>query len=595
VDAAPPAAELEAVIREPFSPERARAVLFAPGAGHGGAARLYPRLVCSPPPGAPPEHPQARLQGLCLTLLSLVHKHDKDFVFDFVLNDGVLALAQLVSHTDLSIRARALESLISVTSSEDLDWFKAPPGPRQQRIHPHLLKVTQFDFVGELLRNADDSYPGGGFQALQIVGFYLSWLRLFYCKDNILRVSRDILGPLHAWSQRSDLVSDEQTLAKQLYDDFKRFPAEDNDDQAQRGSELLVDQRAVEDATVLAETSLAEEAKPLEGAAQTLSLRAQGNACFAEKKYEEAVELYTSAVSQIDGTSSKDEAKLFGNIAATHMELWRSTACDDAGRQFHLNKCVEFARKAALLDYSYAKARYRLAQALLELRRFDEAEEEIERGREVATNGTEIRSFSALARQLDFARKDSPERRKELMEIYSAILSRYGQAPSRQLTSAAQKVTPEGEETSGGDGAEEEVKRDEDLSKDMVNESREKMDVPRLKSPSLRLSNLAARARPEIAEQLGAISEEQFISLFGNNLDEPTLTAVVEAADSLLPGQPSQAFLLLDRLARVERFELVLMFLPQKVHDRLASTFAILRSALVGEADRVRQVALKYQ
>ncbi len=56
--AEPPVDELEAVLRERFTAERARALLFEPAAHR--LARLYSLLVADPPPGAPREHPQVR-------------------------------------------------------------------------------------------------------------------------------------------------------------------------------------------------------------------------------------------------------------------------------------------------------------------------------------------------------------------------------------------------------------------------------------------------------------------------------------------------------------------------------------------------------
>ena len=54
----PKVAELEFLLQEKFTPERARFVLFFPDAASLG--QFFPRLIADPPHGAPKTHPQVR-------------------------------------------------------------------------------------------------------------------------------------------------------------------------------------------------------------------------------------------------------------------------------------------------------------------------------------------------------------------------------------------------------------------------------------------------------------------------------------------------------------------------------------------------------
>lgn len=58
----PKVSELEFLLQEKFTPERARFVLFFPDAPTFG--QFFPRLIADPPRGAPKTHPQVRKRCL---------------------------------------------------------------------------------------------------------------------------------------------------------------------------------------------------------------------------------------------------------------------------------------------------------------------------------------------------------------------------------------------------------------------------------------------------------------------------------------------------------------------------------------------------
>ena len=121
----PRAEDLEKVTGIPFTKERARALLFFPRPSDDEIG-LYPKLICSPPDGAPEEHPQTQIQLTFMAVLSIWHSRDGALMRDFILNDGMLALAGLVAHPNMYLRSQAHEVLLHCTSESTFDWFQPP-------------------------------------------------------------------------------------------------------------------------------------------------------------------------------------------------------------------------------------------------------------------------------------------------------------------------------------------------------------------------------------------------------------------------------------------------------------------------------------
>lgn len=93
--------------------------------------------------------------------------------------------------------------------------------------------------------------------------------------------------------------------------------------------------------------------KDLDVIEKSQKLKASANVCFQEKKYEEAVRLYTSAIEMYDGS-----AVYFANRSFAHLRLE------------NFGYALKDASKAIKLDKTYTKAYYRRASAYMSLGKF---------------------------------------------------------------------------------------------------------------------------------------------------------------------------------------------------------------------------------
>ena len=251
----PPVDQLEAVLRARFTPERARALLFQPSVDEFGA--FYPLLIRDPPAGAPRNHPQRLLQVLFLGAFYLLHQKQPELLAEFLTSGGMVELVPLLVTENPYIRGHAVELLHTMTSSEHFDWFNT--GKINRVWHRCLLQLVRTPLTLNLLENRACPIPGGSLLCLQILAFWLSWVRFFYCKvcvtrswevargnsclqEKVLRVDANVLEGLRLWSTKSteDGVSEEEVeLANKLHDDFSRFPVGPNSSNA--GSALLLE------------------------------------------------------------------------------------------------------------------------------------------------------------------------------------------------------------------------------------------------------------------------------------------------------------------------------------------------------------------
>jgi hypothetical protein len=90
------------------------------------------------------------------------------------------------------------------------------------------------NFLSGLLENRKKSYPGGSLRALQLLAFWISWVRAVNTTNHILILSDSLLQEIKLWSQGQgeDLCEDEINLAKTVYLDFsyEQFHREDSAD-----------------------------------------------------------------------------------------------------------------------------------------------------------------------------------------------------------------------------------------------------------------------------------------------------------------------------------------------------------------------------
>ena len=261
----PLCSELEFALQKRVSKEECRHLAFFPD---DRQIESYVMLVQDPPDGAPKEHPQRKIRSMFLSLLYLVHIEDWGLMRRFVAAGGILALSDHINADNEGVRTQAIDVIHRLTSSPYFDWFEKPKDHQGKQLHQAFLRLSQSSFVKNLLGNVPGGRvssvasailgagEGGGdeekrkegdggrpaalaatspslcsFYSLQILAFWLSWVRKLYTQKGELRLSHEILGTLQQWSQvDTSMVTspDEIELARKVYEDFSRFPAADD-------------------------------------------------------------------------------------------------------------------------------------------------------------------------------------------------------------------------------------------------------------------------------------------------------------------------------------------------------------------------------
>ena len=143
----------------------------------------------------------------------------------------------MINSSNHYYRGQAFEILLSITDCDTFDWFQPHAGNQTVRsLHIQLLGLPKnIYFLSGLLENRMDSYPGGSFRALQLLAFWLSWVRAMVTKNHILYLSARTLQELKFWTKGYGLTNnnteeehnadrgvdeDEIKLAQTLYKDF---------------------------------------------------------------------------------------------------------------------------------------------------------------------------------------------------------------------------------------------------------------------------------------------------------------------------------------------------------------------------------------
>lgn len=214
--------QVEIVLGKRMTDEETRSLQFFPTRDQ---YKYYPQLIDSAPEKAPMDHPQAKVQRNFLPLFYLVHVQNQELVTEFILNQGLTVLARLIAHPNMQLRGQMIEIFITITSKDS--WFDFPTTENERKLHFALLNLSNSNvFVPNLLLNR--VYDGYSYYCLQILAFWLSWVRKFYCKDNQLRVSVEILEQLELWTEKNDSIQ-EKELAQKVFEDFNRFKIEGPD------------------------------------------------------------------------------------------------------------------------------------------------------------------------------------------------------------------------------------------------------------------------------------------------------------------------------------------------------------------------------
>ncbi|DAZ94000.1 TPA: hypothetical protein N0F65_007244 [Lagenidium giganteum] len=255
---APATAELELLLQKRLTDDEVRHWLFAP------QPRQYTQyaVLLAVDGAAAPSNATAQawtmLKKRFMTMFYLKHAQNWPLVVEFLLRGGLQILVDSFLDDDLQTRGQAIDSFVQITGHAAFDWFADPVGYDAKVLHSRMIALAapSAGFLRAILTNielygkpdstsaaaqgdgtADDidsgnetvpsaqRLPGGTFVMLQILAFFLSWVRKFYT-NNELRLSRELLDLLQHWPERTRSEEPEELkLAQQLYDDFSRWSA----------------------------------------------------------------------------------------------------------------------------------------------------------------------------------------------------------------------------------------------------------------------------------------------------------------------------------------------------------------------------------
>lgn len=404
---------LSVILKRNVGEAKARELLFAPvfsdesitDTVKDGMA-LYPILISGPPQSqggasAPTSHPARRVQSISMFLLYISHLRYWQRARAFVLAGGLQSLVDLFNCDNVAIKSQAIDSFQQISGHPAFDWF-AGRGDNASEGQEELFKPLQLDadesklhsmmlslgrppspLISSLLSNFNSpSWPGGSFLSLQVLAFWLSWARRLHCNGGPLSVSSKVIEALKLWSEREGKPEierdgdeyviqssttqryserEERTLAKQLFEDFSRFPAPVEDVQRSlTSSSSAVSSFSVEanhreaiatstisglsspdipkplpelsTSPLTTTSSSSSSIKPLSIQDQVLFKKELGNVRFRESNWVDALREYTAAISLLDAAKSgKDKiqmgqiernslmATLYSNRAAAHL------------------------------------------------------------------------------------------------------------------------------------------------------------------------------------------------------------------------------------------------------------------------------------
>ena len=235
----PPIDEISMVLGKNIALEEARIILFCP---EQIQMRYYVAfLSILPNDNKDSNHPLIKLQPIIVTLTYLIHRKKWLFLEEFILHGGLLSFADSLIMDNLYMRGQILEIFLTITDVDSYDWFKKNDDVLSKSLHRRMLELHEHpSFLSNLLSNRLKSYPGGSFRCLQLLAFWLSWVRALYTNDQILQLSQSVLDHLEAWSKgeiggkedlsegMKEMLEQEQKLGAALFEDFSKAGAADS-------------------------------------------------------------------------------------------------------------------------------------------------------------------------------------------------------------------------------------------------------------------------------------------------------------------------------------------------------------------------------
>ena len=172
----------------------------------------------------------SKIQPLLWALVYLVHRKLWSFLEVFVLSGGLIAVSEMIGDNNLYVRGQAIEIMLSITDCDVNDWFKKAGDNNTRLLHTRLLSCYKDDnFLKNLILNRTHSYPGGSMRCLQILAFFLSWMRAEYSNNENIVLNNALLAVFYQWTRADSgdgeshsSSSNEIELAETLLKDFEK-------------------------------------------------------------------------------------------------------------------------------------------------------------------------------------------------------------------------------------------------------------------------------------------------------------------------------------------------------------------------------------
>lgn len=295
-----------------------------------------------------------------LALTLMLHADKEAVMRGFAASGGIEVLAAKIGDPDMHIRAHAVELFRKLTADEH--WYQQIHDPDVEHMHRSLVALADSaNFVESLLENRYSSYPGGELSCLELLAFWLGWLRHQHTEDRRLAVSRDLVAGLSEWARlaREERNDDQETeLAARLFEDFVRMPRHDGLGHVGAIVFGSVIEPGPDGAFELLSTPPMPVVTP-RSSAFNMSAHERGNHLFALGDLSGALEQFGIALA--DTTDAKKRACLLCNRATCYLN------------SNELEYCESECRQALQHDPHHVKARYRLAQCLNRSQRIFEA------------------------------------------------------------------------------------------------------------------------------------------------------------------------------------------------------------------------------
>lgn len=294
--------------------------------------------------------------------------------------DGFDSLILLLKDESLYERSQAFEILASMTDCDLFDWFIIPETNETKKLHSKLLQLNNNpEFLQNLLLNREASFPGGSFRALQLLAFWLSWVRALYTSDQKLKLSPKLIEEIHSWSICDDSdsnkegLTEEKKLAQTLYEDFFTAGISDNISESKFYIQGIETASFPFESTPIKQQDLTfQSIEQCEKLVETL--KEEGNQFYKSKRYVEAKNKYYDALRI--AKNLLDLNILISNelliIINTNLanSLWKIYEKDPDNNKIALEQIIEACTNALGQGSFHSKAYYRIILAYIELNNF---------------------------------------------------------------------------------------------------------------------------------------------------------------------------------------------------------------------------------